>query len=172
MCPLICLHSKSWTSLRFGRWEWFKKCKTSWNTVKYQIVSSVNQVTLEKGLIVAMMWTISQSCTRRTRNCFNSSCWIIECYCMGPRNCMLFPLWQCRVSLELTGARDASLFDALTHKFTFSISAERQHTEWETDLVAHSEQLSKVNLVLGGWKAHLIHPGGERKHPHAQGPLT
>lgn len=60
------------------------------------------------------------------------------------------PQWQCRISLELTSERDASLSDALTHKFTFSISAERRHTEWEADLVAHSEQLSKVNLVLGG----------------------
>lgn len=69
---------------------------------------------------------------------------------MGPRNDQLSLQWQCHISLELTSEHDASPFDALAHKFTFSISAERRHTEWEADLVTHSEQLSKVNLVLSG----------------------
>lgn len=79
----------------------------------------------------------------------SSSC-VLQRHCVGPRNCQLCLPWQCRISLEHTSEHDASLFDALTHKFTFSISAERRHTEWEADLVAHSEQLSKVNLVLSG----------------------
>lgn len=54
-------------------------------------------------------------------------------------------------------------------RFTFSVGAERGHTEREADLVAHSQQLSKVNLVLGWWEAHLIHP--EREHAHVQGRL-